>query len=96
MKIDVTMALLAALRGWGPASTLDLIARVKEKSLGSVAPSVGAAYVALQAAQLRGLVRSYKLEAGARGRPGRVYELTARGRRRANADRELVAAIFDG
>ena len=77
---------------------MQLIERCKRDSRGAVVPSQGATYMVIGVLLAKGLVRSWveqepRPESG--GRPRRYYELTAKGRKRANADRAMVAALMD-
>jgi PadR family transcriptional regulator PadR len=93
--IDTQTALLQALIE-GPSFGLALIDKVSERTRGKLVLHQGNVYPALREMERDGLLRSYEgdptPERG--GRPRRYYELTAKGRRAADSDRDVAAGLF--
>jgi PadR family transcriptional regulator, regulatory protein PadR len=92
--LSARAALLHALRipGYG----LELMARVRRGTGGSVRLRGGSVYPALRALEARGLVRSIAVKGAGKGRPRHYYELTAAGVRAAAAQRAgLLGFLMD-
>ena len=96
--ITAKAALLQTLAWTGPGFGLDLIARVKTLTRGTVELGQGSVYPALRDLEQEGLVEACEgeqvLERG--GRPRQHYRITERGRRVAKGHAEIVMGLFGG
>src|SRR5688572_14726934 len=92
--LSARAALLHALRM--PGYGLDLMARVRRGTGGSIRLRGGSVYPALRALEAQGLVRSTSVNGAGRGRPRQYYELTAAGVRAAAVQRAgLLRFLLD-
>lgn len=84
-------ALLQALIT-GPGYGLDLAERVRDRSHGKIVLGQGTLYPALRALEREGLVRSWEADPTPErgGRPRVYYELTAKGTKAAQEERQTL------
>jgi PadR family transcriptional regulator PadR len=93
--VNARAALLQSLIS-GPGFGLELIDRVKERTKGAIRLGQGSIYPALRDLEHEGFLRSYDGEPLPErgGRPRRYYELTAKGKRAAFEQGEVVRSLF--
>jgi PadR family transcriptional regulator PadR len=94
--VDTRTALLQALFK-GESYGLELIQRVTDLTDGRIVLMQGRVYPVLREMEDEGLLRSFDGPAvqSRGGRPRRYYELTAQGRRAANADARAITRLFE-
>jgi PadR family transcriptional regulator, regulatory protein PadR len=93
--LNTRTALLQALitgHGYG----LELAERVRERSRGKIDLGQGTLYPALRALERQGLVRSWEADPTPErgGRPRVYYELTAKGAKAAQDERQAIGSLI--